>query len=293
MHKSFLVTVSDDIDQLFGVKFLSAFFNKMSEHQVTLFHICRLDCSEMNKTLQEMWAHPEEKISGKLTVGGKRAIDKATEILSESKMSVDRIITKTVAERFGKVKDILTEGQEGLYDAIILGRRAGYTLQWVIERPADEIAKAVLKDSAFTTPIWICPEQAQGRQNVLVCVDGSENSFRAVDHTGYILSRQKHHAITLFYVENGSGKNSDEIFKRAKDILSEHQIEPERISEESTWGVSVPSTISSKAANGKFAAVALGLRGDQEGFMKSMKLAGGTVEKLVNKLEGTAIWCCP
>ena len=293
MKKHFLATVSDDIDQLYGIRFLTSFFNKLSEHQITLFHICRLDCSEMNKALQEMWTHPDERVSGKLTIGGKRALDKATEILSQSKMSVDRIITKTVAERFGKVKDILSEGQNGLYDAIILGKRAGYTLQWVIERPADEIAKAMLKDSAFTTPIWICPEPDIARQDVLLCVDGSENSFRAVDHVGYILSKQRHHNITLFYVENGSGKDVDSMFTRAKQILAEHQIGEERILTESTWGVSVPGTISSKVASGKFSAVALGLRGDQEGFMKSMKLAGGTVEKLVSKLEGAAIWCCP
>jgi len=293
MNKHFLVTVSDDYEQLHGVKFITSFFNKLSEHHVTLFHICRLDCSEMNHALQEMWASPDEKEFGKLTIGAKRSLDKAAELLSESKMSIDRIITKTAAERFGKVKDILKEGQDGLYDAIILGRRAGYALQWVFERPADEIAKAMLKDAAFTTPIWICPEPDTGRQNVLVCVDGSENCFRAVDHVGYILSKQKQHNITLFYVENGTGKDVDALFNRACAILDEHRIEPDRISTEKTLGLIVPATISNKMTSGNYAAVALGLRGEQEGFMKSMRLAGGTVEKLVSKLEGAAIWCCP
>ena len=293
MKKHFLATVSNDYDQLTGLEFVCSFFKKLSEHQVTLLHICRLDAGNTNKALLEMWEHPDERVSGKPTIGARKALDKATEMLSQSKMSVDSMMTKTFAERYGKIKDILNESSSGLYDAIILGKRASYTLQWFFERPADETAKAIIQDSSLNTPLWICPEPESGRKNVLVCVDGSEESFRAVDHVGYILSLQDQQNITLFMVDNGSGLNSDTIFQKSIKILGDHAIANERIRTETTWGLNIAGTITSYAEKNNFAAIAAGLHGVNEGFMKRMSLAGGTTSSLIERAEKVALWCCP
>ena len=293
MKKHFLATVSNDYDQLTGLEFVCSFFKKLSEHQVTLLHICRLDAGNTNKALLEMWEHPDERVSGKPTIGARKALDKATEMLSQSKMSVDSMMTKTFAERYGKIKDILNESSSGLYDAVILGKRASYTLQWFFERPADETAKAIIQDSSLNAPLWICPEPESGRKNVLVCVDGSEESFRAVDHVGYILSLQDQHDITLFMVDNGSGLNSDKNFQKSIKILGDHAIANERIRTETTWGLNIAGTITSYAEKSNFAAIAAGLHGVNEGFMKRMSLAGGTTSSLIERAEKVALWCCP
>ncbi|MFW2368021.1 MAG: hypothetical protein ACN4GW_16515, partial [Desulforhopalus sp.] len=255
MDRHFLVTISNDVHNLFGVQFVCSFFKKTSQHQITLLHISRLDGTEVEKSLSEMWAHPDDRVRGHLTVGAKRSIDKATTLLNESRMSIEQMVTKTVAERYGKVKDILTEGSTGLYDAIVLGRRAAYTLQWIFERPAEEMPLAMIKDTSFNTPLWICPEPGPGRKNVLVCVDGSENSFRAVDHTGFILSRQDQHSIYLFHVESGIGVDPDEVFGKARAILQDHQIKNERIKTKFTWGFSVPGSIITEINRGGYGAV--------------------------------------
>ena len=293
MNKHFLVTVSDDYNNLTGVEFICSFFKKLSEHQITLLHICRLDCTDMNQALMDMWEDPSAKVTGQLTVGSRKALEKATELLGQSRMSVDRMVTKTFAERYGKVKDILNEGSKGLYDAIILGKRASYTLQWFFERPADEIAQSIIGDSMLTTPLWVCPQPEPGRKNVLVCVDGSEDSMRAVDHSGYILSRQEQHDITLFYVENGAGLNAETIFARSCSILEEHDIAAERIKKESTWGLNVAGTILSHAEKNGFAAIAVGLHGQEKGILKSVRLAGDTTASLIRQTEKVTLWCCP
>lgn len=293
MNKHFLVTISNDVEHLYGVRFICSFFKEMSEHHLTLLHICRQDGNEMSKALTGMWSHPDDKIQGNLTIGARRSIDRAIALLGESRMSIDQVITKTVAERYGKVKDILTEGSKGLYDAIILGRRAAYTLQWAFERPADEIAQFMIKDSCCTSPLWICPETDQARKNVLLCVDGSENAYRAADHVGYILSEQDQHTITLFHVGSTIGADPGDIFQRAESILHEHGVGSERIDRISTWGLSVPGSILSEVKKGGYAAIALGLHGQEHGMMKDFNMAGGTTSKLINKLEKTALWCCP
>jgi hypothetical protein len=294
MEKQFLVTISNDVEHLFGVKFICSFFHKMSEHRVTLLHICRRDCNDMTKTLMDIWDGPAENVQGQLTVGVRRSIKKAEELLKESRMSIDQIITKTVAERYGKVKDILAESSKGLYDTIILGRRASYSLQWMFERSADETIQAMIKDSSCTSPLWICPDPEPGRKNVLLCVDGSENAYRAVDHVGYILSAQDQHTITLFHVENAAEKQSDKIFQRAEAILLGHNIGAERINRNSAWGVSVPRSILGEIEKGGYAAVAVGMCGQKkQGLLKDLHLAGGTTVKLVSKIEKASLWCCP
>jgi hypothetical protein len=293
MKKHFLVTVSNDYEHLTGVEFICSFFKKLSEHQITLLHICRRDASDMNTALNEMWAHSDEKVKGAVTVGARKALDKATELLSQSHMSVDEMITKTCAERYGKVKDILNHSSQGLYDAVILGKRASYTFQWFFERPADETAQAIIKDSLLSSPLWICPEPEAGRKNVLVCVDGSEDSFRAVDHVGYILSRQDQHSMTLLHVENGGALDANSIFERSLGILKEHDISTGRVARETTWGLNVAGTIMNYAEKRGFAAIAVGLHGQEQGLLKQINLAGSTASTLINKTEKVSLWCCP
>ncbi len=294
MNKHFLVTISNDIEHLYGIRFICSFFKEISEHHLTLIHIYRQDSSGMSNALSEMWASPDDKIEGNLTVGAKRAIDKAIAILGKRKMSIDQVITKTVAERYGKVKDILNEGSKGLYDAIVLGRRASYTLQWVFERPADELAQFIIKDTHCTTPVWICPEIEPGRKNVLLCIGGSEAAYRAADHVGHILSNQDQHTVTLFTVSNAIGAEPGDVFRRAEAILHENGISRERIHKKSGWGISIPGTILSEAKQGGYAAVAVGLHGKAgNGLMQDFNLVGGTTSRLINRLEKTALWCCP
>lgn len=293
MNKHFLVTISNDHDNLTGIEFICSFFKQLSEHQLTLLHICRLDAQNMNKTLLEAWDNPDERVKGQLTIGAKKALDKSISMLNNSNMSVDQMITKTFGERYGKVKDIILEASKGLYDAVILGKRSSYTLQWVFERPAEETPNLLVSDAALRTPIWICPQPEIGRKNVLVGVDGSDASYRAVDHVGYILSKQDQHTLTLIHVENGAQLNTEEIFTKAGTILSEHNIAPERIAQTKTWGINVASTLYSYAEKHGFAAIAVGLKGVEQGFFKSVHLSGGASASLIKKAEKISLWCCP
>ncbi|SDP65290.1 universal stress protein [Desulforhopalus singaporensis] len=293
MDKHLLVTISDDCQNLSGVKFLSSFFDKLSRHQLTLLHICRIDNTEMEKELLDMWQDPDRNGINALTPGGKRAITRARKIIRQSKMSIASLKTKAVKEKYGKVKDILTEGSKGLYDAIVLGRRASYTLQWLFERPAEETPHAMIKDSCFTTPLWVCPEPDVDRRDVLVAIDGSEHSFRAVDHVGYMLSHQKQHRITLLHLENSAISDVRSLFQRADRILHEHGINDERISHRSYWSISIPGAILTLTEQEKYAAVAVGQHGIERNKLKEYNLSGGTTAKLVARIEKTSLWCCP
>ncbi len=292
MKKHFLVTLSNDSNYLFGVRFLCSFFRATHnhEHQVTLLHICSRDGNNMSQSLMEMWQDPGDEAEAHLSAGARKSISRAKRLLSDHSMSIDHIITKTFVERYGKVKDILTEGARGLYDAIVLGRRASYALQWMFERPGDETAQAVIRDSGCSTPLWICPEPETDRKNVLLCLDGSDNALRAVDHVGYILADQPQQHITLLHVTGGS-RDSATIFRQAEDVLQRHAISNDRISKHTTRGLTIAGAILSEIDKDKYAVVALGLRGERTG--KGLPIAGGTTAKLISKIEKVSLWCCP
>jgi hypothetical protein len=293
MNKHFLVTISNDANILYGVRFVCSFFNHTSSHQITLLHICMREGQGMAGAMGQMWDNPSDTSQGQLSVQARKSINKARELLSQQKMSIDQVMIKTSVERYGKIKDILLEGAKGSYDAIVLGRRASYSLQWMFERPADETAQTIIRDSACTTPLWICPEPKSDRKNILLCLDGSENSLRAVDHVGFILGNQDHQQITLFHVETSGPATANEIFTKAETILHRYGIGSERINRRATGGLTVAGTILSELDKGGYAAVAVGLHGEKLGLAKSLNLAGSTTAKLISKIEKASLWCCP
>ncbi len=291
MKKHFLVTISNDIENLYGVRFLCSFFHSIGEHQVTLLHVCRSDDSSMAKTLGQMWQGPSDGIQGQVTVSARRAIFKARELLAEHNLATEHMVTKTFSERYGKVKDILEEGARGLYEAIILGRRSSYSLQWLFERPADETALAIINGNCCTTPLWICPEAEPQGENILVCLDGSSNALRVVDHVGFILNDQQQHGITLFQAA-GDNDKVEAIFAAAEHALIKHGIAATRIRRRTAWGLSAVSTILGELHKGGYAAVAVGFRGERMEAEKGVGV-GSTTAKLLGTLEKASLWCCP
>ena len=293
-QKHLLVTISDDTENLFGVRFARSLFSELASHRITLFHISRTEKNTLASSLTEMWENNDRDDAPILNPRAQRSIEKAKKLLCESSMSVEQILIKTAAERYGKVRDILTEGAKGCYDAVVLGRRASYTLQWIFERPAHEIPHSMLRDSACTVPLWICPECDSTRRNVLICVDGSACSYRAVDHAGYILASEHQHKITLFHVVTRPSQDHEKFFHEAEKILHSHHISADRIRRLTVWGISVPGAIRAEGEKGGYAAVVLGMHGrDAEAHNSTAFPADGTLAKLMNTIEKTAIWCCP
>lgn len=294
MKLHFLVNISSDTENLYGVRFFSSFFKNSKECDITLFHIARLDSKDSSESLMEMWKGPGDSVIGQLTKGAHKALSRARRNLQNNSVTISKMKTKTVQERFGKVKDILCEGNEGLYDAMILGRRATFALQWIYDRPGSEIPLALLQETSLSCPLWICSEPEKGRKNVLLCVDSSDNSMRATDHVGYILSHAPEHKVTVFHVATSPDEKSQKTMDKAVNILRSHNIEDDRIEQKTSWGLSVSGAILAEKNSGRYAAVAIGLRGNhQGGLLNNIGLNGGTAAALVSKISKAALWICP
>lgn len=292
MEKKILITISDNIEHLYGVQFFSVFLTPLLGCSVTLLHVSRSSSGEDKNAEFASWEGGQQDLPDVVNPQTQKAIDKSKDILKCSNTSFDKIVTKTVSERYGKVKDILLESERGMYDAIILGRRASYALQWLFEKDSNETILEILQESNCNTPLWICPDPENMKKNILVCIDGTENSYRAVDHVGFMFSAHTGHKITLFNAENTVGTENIEYFKKAQKILLDHNVAPSRIQSKVTWGLSPGATILKEADTGKYGAVAVGMGGYKRGG-KTRGFAGKVTLKLINRLEGFSLICCP
>ncbi len=116
-------------------------------------------------------------------------------------VAADRIECKSVIRQQGIAEDICQIAEDGSYDAILVGRRGIGGLQ---EFFMGSVTANLLSLSG-TVPVWVVDgEAAVG--NVLVAVDGSSQSLRAVDHAAFMLSTHPEARLEIVHIEPRIGE---------------------------------------------------------------------------------------
>lgn len=128
--------------------------------------------------------------------------EKAEEILADAKKHLiengikkERIGVKIRKRISGLAKDIITEAELGRFDALIVGRRGITRTQ---ELFMGSVTNQIIQHSA-NIPVWIIDGKVQ-KPKVLVAVDGSEASLRAVDHVAFMLGGNPDAIIDFLHV---------------------------------------------------------------------------------------------
>jgi nucleotide-binding universal stress UspA family protein len=110
-------------------------------------------------------------------------------------ISEDRIETVTKPRKQGLAKDILDHGQQGWYDAIVVGRRGLTRLQ---ETFMGSVSNNLIEHSGII-PVWLVGGQVTFSK-IMIAVDGSESSLRAVDHLSFMIGKNPDARFTIFHV---------------------------------------------------------------------------------------------
>lgn len=288
MNKHFLLTVSADRTASWSVRFIADFFRNKQKCELTLFYTARIP-EPPRATLPSYEERQEmEQLQDARGKMGRRILQVARDALLASGFSGDNVHEKIHFCHYSKALDILKEGEDGLYDAIVLGRRG---LGWVEELVESSVSHEIL-NMRGTVPVWICRVPQLGQRHVLACVDDSEQAMRMVDHVGFVLADEPEHDITLLNVyDPGSGDRifAEEIFSRCKEILQENAIPPERVHTRMVESYNTSKVILRLAEN--FAVVAVGRTGEDRGLMRKLFL-GSVSTTLYRQLQGRALWLC-
>ena len=229
------------------------------------------------------------------------------ELMCREGVPENHIETIAQTKQAGVTKDILNLAQQGLYDAILMGHGD-------IMRSRDffmgTTAAKVLEHS-LDIPVWVVDEETTSTK-VVVAVDGSDNSLRAVDHIISMVGNNPSVKLTLFHVRphlrhcysiafeekepalqdalhRGDKRRIErfyeEAFKRLTTAgLKESQIEIRT----NTRAYHVSTAILDEARSGLYGTIVIGRRGERQAFFM-----GSVAMRLVQKISGLALWVVP
>jgi nucleotide-binding universal stress UspA family protein len=288
MQKHLLITVGDDASASYGVRFFSFFFKNTQRVRCTLLYVAAnpeaaLSLIELHREMPLVQQRIEEARQR-----GQEALYKAMDQLLAAGFPAKNIETKFVFREQGTASDIVNEGLKGLYDAIVLGRRGS---TWLEELVADSVSKQVA-DAVMEIPIWVCRVPEPGRADVLLCADGSDESLRAADHVGYILSEETAHRVRVFHIWDPSQEDyleAVDIVEQTKANLVENGVQSDRILETIKRGRGAARLIQAEADAGRYAAVCVGCTGAHRQPFKQLFL-GSVSAALLHSLDKAALW---
>ena len=288
MEKHFLATASEKKSALYGIQFLGYFFSKKKEIKITLFYTAPRPPAVWEGERSLEMAAERELQAKEYERKGRDALETAKRELIKLGFGKDQVSTKFQVRRFSKVEDIIREGAQGLYDGVILGRR-GLSL---LEAAFDESVTIDFLKQKVNFPVWICRMPDRSRKNILVCVDGSEASYRVADHVGFVMADETGQEVTLLAVRRPGGKmkdNPEDVLSKSKEYLLANGFPPERAMTKVIDARNVADAILKEADQGKFAAVATGRTGAGQGFLKKIFI-GSVSDTLFRELTGAALW---
>jgi nucleotide-binding universal stress UspA family protein len=226
--------------------------------------------------------------SKKSKAKGRKALNEVKGELLKSGFMEEQIFTRLRARRLSKVSEIIQEGSEGKYDAVVLGRRG---LSW-LEHAFDESVTQTLFEQAWDSPLWLCRKPDPERKDVLACVDGSDASHRMLDHVGFVLGQAREQNVTLLAVSrkgNVGDRVVEDILVKSKETLVEAGVLSERIRFKVIHEANPGKAIIREAGVERFAAVAVGRTGTGMGLLKKV-FVGSVSRALFRDLEGASLW---
>lgn len=235
-------------------------------------------------------------------------LDRARGILAEANIPENHVGLILQEQDVGIARDIIAEAKRG-YDAVVIGRRGLSKVEGgsFLGSVCTKIISAV-RD----VPVWLVGGKIEA-SNVLLAVDGSENSRKAVHHLG---SFAKHTAaeITLYHVVRQISltyttdliprdvrrehKWLTKITRDTESMLREHRerlekagVSLSRITTKFTLESSSRSAdILKEARAGNYGTIVLGRRGLSR---VRQFIIGRVTGKVLSQADGLAVWLVP
>lgn len=306
MEKKILMAVDNSIHTTQSLRYVAKMLSGYKEVAITLFHGQPMISQYL---LDESRTDPKASASLKKVI--KKNASEAQLLLEKQKermitMGVpgERIETVALQRMLGLSKDILEYARIGIYDAIVVGRRGLSRIQTTFMGSTS----AELLENADVIPVWMVDGTVTS-QRILVAVDGSESSYRALDHVAFMLSENPEIIVCLFHVSpdaedidaislakddpdiqdivtKGSERLMGKFFADAAQKLKDAGIAADRVEIITTKRkAKVGKMIIAEARKGNYGTVVVGRRGaDQSHFF-------GSVSRYVTeRITDSALW---
>lgn len=250
MEKAFLLTVSDDMNYAWGMRFAASFFHHKEEIRLTLLYVAPSGYTDAQSQAETTLSEGQQR-------KGREMVTEARQWLAGHGFPEKLIDTKVIPKQHGVVRDIIAEARRGLYDAVVVGRRYLDCLERVF---TTSVSRGLLWEGG-DFPVWVCNQPAPERSNILLCTDGSSSCANVADHVGFMMSHEPRHRVTVLHLREG-GITPESALEEAIVRLRENGVEESRISTLVMDAKDKTRTILRLADEGEYAVVAVGRRQD-------------------------------
>lgn len=234
-------------------------------------------------------------------------LDNAKSLMT--KLGIDENQIETVSRPVvkGTAKVIIDYGRKGLYDAIVMGRRGISRLAEVF---MGSVTNSVLEHTSIT-PVWAVGGDVKSLK-IMIAVDGSESSLRAVDHVTFMLGENHDIRITLLHVtprlrdyceitfeekeeileeaiNQGDKHCIDDFYTHAQKKIKEAGLKKSQIDiKQVVSTMNTGKSIVNEVKKGNFGTVVIGRRGTDDSFFL------GSVSRFVlASISNRAVWLVP
>jgi nucleotide-binding universal stress UspA family protein len=307
MEKKIMLALDDSIHSKNVVKYAVGISSAVKNLKYVLFHVQPM----ISQFLQDE-ARKSMKSKAELERVKKRNDENAHHLLNNYKdemvrmgIEADQIDILTRPRKLGLAKDIINYSQERRYDAIVVGRRGLSQLQ---EKIMGSVTSELVEHSRVI-PIWVIDGRVTSNK-ILIAVDGSEYSVRAVDHVSFMVGDNKDTYLTFLHVKTkgadishiefdeeksknlekiivrGSQAYVDEFHPQAIQKLKDAGIEEDRFEIRVAEKVkNIANTIIEKAVNEDFGTLVIGRSGISKSFFM-----GSVSRSIIKGSSNRALW---
>jgi nucleotide-binding universal stress UspA family protein len=310
MEKKVLAAVDGSLHSRRAIEYAGRMASMIPDLRLTLFHV-QPGISQF--LLEEARRRPKagaalKQVLAKNAAAARQLLEKSRELAVRAGVPEAAVELVTLPRREGAAKDILDFAENGLFDALLIGRRGLSALQELFSGSVS----ANLCQNSRLVPVWLVDGEVRS-QRILTAVDGSENSLKAIDHLAFMLSGSpraevaflhvtprlrdfceidlslEHDARLETLVAEGDARCMDRFFAAALKKLAAAGIPRERLDVRTVAAVrNVGKAILAAAREGGFGTVVLGRRGINRSFF-----SGSVSNHVAQKLSKAAAWIIP
>ncbi len=249
-----------------------------------------------------------ERLLQKNQRAGHALLEKYREQLVRLGLAPERFSTQTRPRHASVAEDILVLSQAAAYDAILVGRRGVTALQELFTGSVT----ANLVNHSSLTPIWIVDGDV-GATSVLLAIDGSPGSLRALDHVAFMFGGECKGRIQMLHVQprlqdycaidpgeaalpdaeaiimDADRRCLDNFYGQARAILARCGIEEARFAMKTvSGGLLTAKAILDEVRAGGYGAVVMGKSGGSQS-----RLFGSVSARVLQKARNLAVWIVP
>jgi len=308
MERKILAAVDGSVHSYNALRYLSHLFTDLEDISVHLLYV--VPAGELPSAKEWM---DELELMNCISPSTRKRMRQAKRFMEEAILQLGRrgiapcqVTTTVKLSQSGVAADIIHHARQGLYDALMIGRRGlSMVEEWILGSVSSTIT-----DLCHEIPIWVVDGKVNSRR-FLMPVDHSFNSLKAADHLGFILQGNPYAEITLFHLASlfGGDKKTadlaklsarwgqewcdthvdrdDPVYHAPEQMLIERGIAPERIKRlDKERGFDATRHIVRKSALDKYGTIVVGRRDKDAG----KSIAKGISERVLITASQVAIW---